>query len=92
MSIEGIGNRPTSARTPTGNFGSVGGAEAVREDALAEVALGGGVGVLIDGAGGLVRAILAVAGVAVAKEVLKRRSDSDFPERTIVTKIVTKSR
>ena len=78
LSIEGIGNRPTSARTPTGNFGSVGGAEAVREDALAEVALGGGVGVLVDGAGGLVRAILAVAGVAVAKEIL-RRSDSDSP-------------
>ena len=34
---------------------------------MAEVALGGCVGVLVDGAGGLVRAILAVAGVAVAK-------------------------
>ena len=63
--------------TPTGNFGSVGGAEAVWEDALAEVALGGRVGVLVDGAGGLVRAVLAVAGVAVAKQFLRRRSHSD---------------
>ena len=66
------------SRTLTGNFGSVSGAEAVREDALTEVALGGGVGVLVDCAGRLVGSILAVAGVAVAKEIL-RRSDSDSP-------------
>ena len=62
----------------TGDFGSIGRAEAVRKDALAEITLGGGVGVLVDGAGRLVRAVLAVAGVAVAKEFLPGR-DSDFP-------------
>ena len=61
-------------------FGSIGRAEAVRKDALAEITLGGGVGVLVDGAGRLVRAVLAVAGVAVAKEFLPGR-DSDFPVR-----------
>ena len=64
----------------TGDFGSIGRAEAVRKDALAEITLGGGVGVLVDGAGRLVRAVLAVAGVAVAKEFLPGR-DSDFPVR-----------
>ena len=51
-------------------LGSVGGAVAVREDALAGVALWRRVGVLLDGAGGLVGAVLAVAGVAVAEERL----------------------
>ena len=64
----------------TGDFGSIGRAEAVRKDALAEITLGGGVGVLVDGAGRLVRAVLAVTGVAVAKEFLPGR-DSDFPVR-----------
>ena len=51
-------------------LGSVSGAVAVREDALAGVALWRRVGVLLDGAGGLVGAVLAVAGVAVAEERL----------------------
>lgn len=49
---------------------SVGRAVAVGQDALAGVALGGRVGILIHGAGNLVRAVLAVAGVSVAEEEL----------------------
>ena len=53
----------------TGDFGSIGRAEAVRKDALAEITLGGGVGVFVDGAGDLVGGVAAV-GLAVAEQGL----------------------
>ena len=59
---------------------------------MAEIALGRSVGVLIDGASGLVGAVLAVAGVAIAEEFL-RKSDSDYAVRIpiILDMIVTKA-
>ena len=59
---------------------------------MAEIALGRSVGVLIDGASGLVGAVLAVAGVAIAEEFL-RKSDSDYAVLVpiILDMIVTKA-
>ena len=79
------------ALPPTWNFGSVGGAEAVWQDALTEIALGGGVGILVHGAGGFVGTILAVAGVTVAKEFLQGSdSDSCYPYFIMTCKYVTR--